>query len=94
MSAVAEKLREARALIERGWCQGHTRSNGSFCAWGALREAAFLSPVYWNATETFQRAVPPTQRIGIADWNDAPERTQAEVLAAFGKAIELAESDQ
>lgn len=30
--------------------------------------------------------------VPIGRWNDAPERTHAEVLAAFDRAIELAEA--
>jgi hypothetical protein len=40
------------------------------------------------------KAVGCTHSYEIARWNDAPERTQAEVLAAFDKAIELAEAGQ
>lgn len=40
-----------------------------------------------SATRIFRNVV---NSQSIATWNDAPERTHAEVLAAFDKAIELA----
>jgi hypothetical protein len=35
-----------------------------------------------------------TKAISVANWNDQPERTQAEVIEAFRKAAELARSEQ
>lgn len=109
MSAIADKLREARALIERGWTQGQyardVHGEGTdflkheavcFCAAGAIGAAnehwpnsglpgmALLSlAVGGDGTET-----------DILIWNDAKERSHAEVLAAFDQAIQLAESQQ
>jgi hypothetical protein len=42
------------------------------------------------------RAIPAdlTAIAAIAAWSDAPERTQADVLAAYDKAIELAVADE
>lgn len=105
MSAVADKLREARALIERGWTQGQwargksgrpVRYNSRFavcwCSSGAQARAFGKDwEGYQDAKEMFFAAI---EHSNIAVWNDAPERTQAEVLAAFDKAIELAEAEQ
>jgi rhodanese-related sulfurtransferase len=101
VSAVADKLREARALIERGWTQeAYSRSDDGrdalfsdaeavcWCAVGAMAEVGLAS-----LCEMYFRRVIDWPG-GIISWNDAPERTQAEVLAAFDKAIELAEDDQ
>lgn len=96
-------LRAARALIEKGWTQyDFARNSGGwgvdewhhsaacFCSWGALNRAGIdlecntASAIHWLRSAT----VGP-----IAVWNDAPGRTQAEVLAAFDKAIELAQSE-
>jgi hypothetical protein len=99
MSVVADKLREARALIELGWTQdaysrdaeGHDNMcAGSdpvcWCAVGAMAETGSggLCEMY------FRRAIDWPG--GIISWNDHPDRTKADVLAAFDKAIELAEA--
>lgn len=103
MSAVADKLREARALIERGWTQGAFARNGSghavtyesgdascFCVAGALLRAT-------NGFSEFERAVAALHAVtrkAIHKWNDAPRRTKAEVVAALDKAIQLADAEQ
>lgn len=100
MSAVAEKLRAARARIAKGWTQrASARTKGGVPVWGGDDRA-----ICWCAVGALQgspEAIPLVRKaIGIPDecristWNDAPERTQAEVLAAFDKAIELVERDQ
>ena len=104
MSAVADKLREARALVERGWCKGDCAVDmgGRRCserdafavrfdpqgAMSRVSEADYS--IFGLMTEALRRAI---QSENIAAWNDAPERTQAEVLAAFDRAIELAEQE-
>lgn len=101
MSTVADKLREARALIERGWTQeefarsktGRTVKTNSpqavcWCAYGALIQVDGESDAYpWLC-----KAIDPEGDM-VTRWNDAPERTQAEVLEAFDKAIDLAEQE-
>ena len=101
----AELLYEARAVIdtEDKWTQGALARNAGgqelvsvlspgavcYCAGGAIavafgeRYPDGSSPV-WLALEAVISGVIPT-------WNDKPERTHAEVLAAFDKAIEVAE---
>lgn len=105
MSAVADKLREARKLIERGWCQDayaldangdEIRENDPsavcWCASGALLvDLNHPDPIVHRARMMFRRAI---KNDFIPGWNDRPGRTQAEVLAAFDKAIELAEREQ
>ena len=114
MNAVADKLREARALIERGWTQGVDARDAfgeecdpycddaeCFCANGAMCRAfarVTLSDrdIVRDAEAILNEAIGRPARNAVdwpfIDWNDAPERTHAEVLAAFDKAIELAES--
>jgi hypothetical protein len=100
MSAVADKLREARKLIERGWCRNiqamdklgrdvdpHDPEAVCWCVYGALGAVDAINDD--NVLRPLKRAVGSPQ---LANWNDASERTQAEVLAAFDKAIELAEA--
>jgi hypothetical protein len=108
MNQVADKLREARALIERGWVQkdyarsksgkvvdpANSRSATCWCAAGAIGRVNGRWP---NSgllgMEQLSRAIGGDgHEADILTWNDAPERTQAEVLAAFDRAIELAEA--
>lgn len=86
MSA-ADKLREARKLIKRGWCQNHYAKNGKCCIRGALDvvggggNGTTLAKLMGEAIGDHQ----------LCMWNDAAGRTKAEVLAAFDRAIALAE---
>jgi hypothetical protein len=103
VSAVADKLREARALTESGWTQeafardakGRVERCESdkatcFCVAGALMRTMGIVG-FERGAEYVRKAI---GRYRIDQWNDAPERTQAEVLAAFDKAIALVESEQ
>lgn len=99
MSAVADKLREAREyLVRHGWNRnGYEGPDGSVCMMGAVNAVVGSSP-YDGEREDI---IGPMRGLLLrgaetsvpypAWWNDAPERTQAEVLAAFDKAIALAE---
>jgi hypothetical protein len=108
VSAVADKLREARALIEpyEQWCQGHSAYDDrghrtietdplarSWCTIGAVSRVygAHWSLEYCAAINALRRA---TGQPDLVWWNDQPHRPHAEVLAAFDKAIELAEAGQ
>jgi hypothetical protein len=94
-----EVLRAARAKIEQGWTQHAFARNGiepvpsrsvtatCWCAIGAITAANGSSS---SSSEVFlERAVGTDD---VPAWNDAPGRTQAEVLAAFDRAIALAEA--
>jgi len=70
-------LRAAEILEERGWCQGHYRHGGAFCAMGAIKEAAPLNSEAMNALDALSRRVEPH----VAAWNDHPSRTASEVIA-------------
>ena len=105
VSAVADNLREARALIERGWTQNmfarankrrvHVMSPSArtFCIVGALMRVR-QTPSCVDVTDEMRALRFATSQDNLATWNDAPERTHAEVLEALDKAIALAESDQ
>jgi hypothetical protein len=104
MDAV-DVLMEARAYIEKGWCQGaaakdefgqsvewEQRLNGiarSWCALGAITDGAGLR----LQSPELRDAEHLLQRVvgdgWIAVWNDSPGRTQEEVLEAFDRAIGL-----
>lgn len=95
-------LRNARRYVKDGWAQGSfardadgkivNRTDASACRWcvlGALLNAADGLPgghfVYSDAVSRLQRAT--QSEIGLTRWNDADTTTQADVLAAFDKAI-------
>ena len=108
MSA-AETLRRARELLtpEGAWGQGYDALNGAGeavsptahnavcrCSYGALRAAG--GDVYGDAArEVLLQAIGLEAAKGdsVINWNDDPGRTHAEVLAAFDRAIELAQRD-
>lgn len=83
-------LKAARKLIERpdSWCQGTFLSNdGRRCASGALVDvgASLCDTSYTALGFACGNSI-------VCEWNDAPKRTHAEVLAAFDRAIELEEA--
>jgi hypothetical protein len=99
----ADVLREARALVQRGWtqrwfakdaigrrCHSDNPLAACWCASGALGRASGLNSVVYSKAIAALNAV--VGDVGIAAWNDEPDRTQDEVLAAFSRAIERAES--
>ena len=99
---VADLLRRARARIERpeAWAAGEYCLDAGdkpcrygeairFCAIGAIE--ADREPFKIVARELLSRAAGVRKHL-LAVWNDAEGRTHAEVLAAFDRAIALAES--
>lgn len=101
-----EILIEAKRLLEtKGWCQGAyaKRLHGeialnfigdptvaAYCSSGAICEAQKPSMAE-DAAYYFIKAIGGGP---IPRWNDTPGRTKEEVLAAFDKAIELADTQQ
>jgi hypothetical protein len=106
VSDVANKLDEARALIERGWTQGDYVVSGCFCASGAIGKITVgrydegdgdedeQDLEFRNTISALGKAVDCEFSYEIARWNDAPERTQAEVIDAFKRAAELARAGE
>jgi hypothetical protein len=107
-NAIADKLDEARALIEEhGWTQGGYLRDGCYCALGAI--AAVGDPDFDESADPPRFDENPIadafrQYLGVGGftglwensvvaWNDAAERTQAEVIEAFRKAAELARAE-
>jgi len=99
-------LRKAKALIEeKGWHQGaYQGPTGCLCVRGACYAAAGLdlaSPEFDSAAamdaETAQYLLGEQVDVhllgSLAAWNDRPGRTKEEVIAAFDKAIALAEQE-
>lgn len=103
---VSEILRAAKAKIEaRGWCQGDEASifgppDGPCCAGTAIARVPTMGWPFggeWpgNASMLALKAaagIRPTDP--IAGWNDAPERTLADVLFAYDLAIAAAEQQE
>ncbi len=86
---VIEMLREGRAKIERGWCQRISLSpTGAVCALGALSEPSGFIKIT-AATEALRAAAGAGHLSEISRWNDSPERTQADVLALYDRAIAM-----
>lgn len=100
----ADILRKARDHIAQPgmWCQGRffdahllstnrTPTHGPCCARGALIWATGTPD---NETGLSYLAMAVPQSIpGVTAFNDAPGRTQSEVVALFDRAIELAEKE-
>ena len=107
VARVLRAARERIATPER-WTQGEyartdkgdalpaddilSRRASCWCAVGALRAAGVWSDDGNQFTRALADAIGLLDDYCIPDWNDTPGRTHAEVLDAFSKAIELAES--
>lgn len=86
---IADILERAAARVEKGWTQqGMEDRAGNVCALKAIDLAmggrcSISTPAYDAFCEFIGRA-------GIGIWNDAPGRTQQEVVAALREAARLA----
>ena len=99
MSAVADVLNGAADLLEReGWWQGDYRGpNGETCVDGALVRAVGQQPggiMEGDVGLSYLAAVKVLRhhlgREFVSAWNDDPQRTKAEVVAALRAAAEQA----
>jgi hypothetical protein len=96
---LSEILRAGKNAIEtRGWCQGdelaiHGPPNGPCCAATAIGPYED-DPFDFRAVNLLRQAAGIGGDMGLATWNDAPERTKADVLAAYDKAIAAAEAQE
>ena len=87
-SAILQVLRTARERLARpgGWIQGDFERNGGFCVAGAC--GMELRTRSTKATsDAISRLEELIGRDWIDLWNDAPGRTQAEVVALVDRAI-------
>ena len=103
----SEALRKARELLtpegawtKEGWARNkqhwfvapESPNAVCWCARGALRKVSGgYTREELDAEIVLQDTLGLTHTGSIADWNDAEERTQDDVLEAFTKAIALAE---
>ena len=82
-----EILNRAADILEQdGWCQGTLHRDTASCAVGAMVLAArrSLNGPFQLATHQLERHLGRSGHvISIPDWNNAPERTQAEVIATL-----------
>lgn len=87
----------AALLCERGWCQGQFGFGTSCrCAWGAILEVSSTDVLLYAAM--LRRwcgviGVNPENFEGLPSWNDAPDRTQTEVVAKLREAAQLAKAN-
>lgn len=93
MNPVADHLRAAQALINTPdtWCQGvYFTEEGARCADKAVITTAARRHI---STTAMDRALLDVIDAGsLTVWNDAPGRTHAQVMAAFDRAIQHAET--
>lgn len=105
----SEVLRAARKLIERpeNWTRGADArdvdgtpvwaAHGDvepvcWCSTGALMRVTETGPEYHSGRGFLEQVISPWRF--IPQWNDAGNRTHPEVLAAFDRAIALAEAEE
>ena len=99
MTTTLEILRAARAKIERPecWTKGELARDAAgnsvtpdsaeavcWCPVGAIHASTLIGHERFCARHVIVNAI---DSLNIGGWNDAPERTHAEVLAAFDAAI-------
>jgi hypothetical protein len=102
MTAAATLRAAAQLIRERGWGQGdYVNASGCFCSVGAIRAACGIQD-FAGQSKTAPSSTKPVRealgwlsrsvgRVLMAGWNDAPDRTVDDVLAAFDRAATLAE---
>lgn len=90
--AVVQALIAARAIVARrgGWTQGGGTYPGPVCIYRALKVACPHDERRWQAIRLLRAALPGGFS-QVSFYNDAPKRTQAEIVALFDHAINIAE---
>lgn len=81
-------LRRAEAKLKKyGWVQGEYGSMmGGYCASAAINESTQDTELRWVARSFLRHNAAPSWP-SIIKWNDAPERTEEEVIQAFDLTI-------
>lgn len=93
VNTTADVLRRAREMVDtpEKWARCAS-SGGPWCAGLAIYYANDKNSDEGHpAYKLFERAIGVTGVPAVFFWNDTPDRTHPEVLAAFDRAIELAE---
>lgn len=79
--------KNAAAYDEHGYpCDRYEGRAVSWCSLGAID--AVIDPCERHGTWWVREALRDIVGLSIAEWNDHPDRTHAEVMAAFDRAIE------
>lgn len=91
-STIADDLRAARALVERGWFKGWLTDGQRVCAVGALNiacngSAAGIPLDDWERRDAAAALLRQHLTQEIAYFNDDPETTKQDVLNLFDKAL-------
>jgi hypothetical protein len=99
-----EVLKKAKEKIEQGWCQHVIAKDREgtkvpadspeaiqWCSVGAIASIYAKQDVFITFTPEYNLILKVLKTESLAEWNDRPKRTIEEVLAAFDKAIELAD---
>lgn len=102
MRTIKEALVEVRGLLAKGWCQGHYAVDSSGVPVHPYNKAACAFCIHGACEKVLgkdERKVltPLRSALGeftLAEWNDRPDRTQAEVLALFDKVIATQPEEQ
>lgn len=90
--------RKVRRVIERGWCQGalardadgdKTEFNGPYaCCWCLVGASCMVGPPSEPGRMPFTyKLLEVIDGDSRSSWNDKPDRTKAEVLAAIDETI-------
>lgn len=103
MKTVKQILIDARLLVESGWCQGAFARDrdgevvdfaspvaAAFCMAGAIHRVTIGEPYTENneRVKAHQLLAHAARNSMLPDWQDAAERSKAEVLSIFDEAIE------
>ena len=99
MAAIVAVLQAGRDRIEQGWCKGAFARGKT----GREVEMAGRAAVAWCVLGATYGDFPAWDQLAkaaevsvnqLARWNDAPTRTQQDVVDLYDRAIELAEKDE
>lgn len=87
-------MEDGSYIVEKDSKIGYWQQAGRFCSWGAVRSTEYMDGAeyeWWLGAYRLLEKICPTGN--IIDWNDVPNRTQAEVLDLFDRTIALAEKE-
>lgn len=86
----ADLLSAANMIEHLGWHQGSARGpNGEVCAYKAILDATVDNDRFRDAYCAARAHIGLVEEsLPLSDWNDAPERTQQEVVSALRGAAE------
>lgn len=100
MFNLIDNLKEAKKIVEAGWCQRLYAEGDNHCAVGAIYAACKNPTIAEHMVDVFIEAnkIPNsgsgryfTKTCSISVWNDLKTTTKQDVINAFDKAIEHAQ---